>query len=47
MARAPRSEGPASRDAPNVAQRPARLAVGVVSAGRVGSVLGSALARAG
>ncbi|MDQ3886689.1 MAG: DUF2520 domain-containing protein [Actinomycetota bacterium] len=30
-----------------MAQRPARLAVGVVSAGRVGSVLGSALARAG
>src|SRR4051812_22998924 len=27
--------------------RPARLAVGVVSAGRVGSVLGAALARAG
>ena len=27
--------------------RPARLAVGVVSAGRVGAVLGAALARAG
>lgn len=27
--------------------RPARLAVGVVSAGRVGSVLGAALGRAG
>ncbi|MBV8932482.1 MAG: NAD(P)-binding domain-containing protein, partial [Kutzneria sp.] len=27
--------------------RPARLAVGVISAGRVGSVLGAALARAG
>jgi predicted short-subunit dehydrogenase-like oxidoreductase (DUF2520 family) len=29
------------------AERPARLAVGVISAGRVGSVLGAALARAG
>src|SRR5688572_27136657 len=28
-------------------QRPARLAVGVISAGRVGSVLGAALARTG
>jgi predicted short-subunit dehydrogenase-like oxidoreductase (DUF2520 family) len=32
---------------PRSGQRPARLAVGVVSAGRVGSVLGSALAGAG
>lgn len=32
---------------PDVTQRPARLAVGVVSAGRVGSVLGAALAGAG
>ncbi|CAM3047099.1 DUF2520 domain-containing protein [Saccharomonospora xinjiangensis] len=31
----------------HVVTRPARLAVGVVSAGRVGSVLGAALARAG
>lgn len=36
---------PASPDA--VAARPGRLAVGVVGAGRVGSVLGAALARAG
>ncbi|MGH3917141.1 MAG: Rossmann-like and DUF2520 domain-containing protein [Pseudonocardiaceae bacterium] len=40
----PRSGASAARD---VAGRPARLAVGVVSAGRVGSVLGAALARAG
>ncbi|WP_289444702.1 NAD(P)-binding domain-containing protein, partial [Klebsiella pneumoniae] len=31
----------------NDQQRPARLAVGVVGAGRVGAVLGAALARAG
>ena len=47
MATTPRSGGSASRDVSDVAQRPARLAVGVVSAGRVGSVLGSALAGAG
>ncbi|MGH3832949.1 MAG: Rossmann-like and DUF2520 domain-containing protein [Pseudonocardiaceae bacterium] len=40
----PRSDGSASG---GVADRPARLAVGVVSAGRVGSVLGAALSRAG
>lgn len=44
MATRPRSGVLASR---GVAQRPARLAVGVVSAGRVGSVLGAALAGAG
>ena len=32
---------------PGVANRPARLAVGVISAGRVGAVLGAALAAAG
>ena len=32
---------------PGVADRPARLAIGVVSAGRVGSVLGAALSGAG
>ncbi len=38
----------AIRDAsPGATQRPARLSVGVVSAGRVGSVLGAALAGAG
>ncbi|MGH3940791.1 MAG: Rossmann-like and DUF2520 domain-containing protein [Pseudonocardiaceae bacterium] len=40
----PRSGASVSRDA---AGRPARLAVGVVSAGRVGAVLGAALASAG
>lgn len=44
MATRPRSGTFASR---NVTDRPARLAVGVVSAGRVGSVLGAALAVAG
>src|SRR5262249_15473197 len=44
MATRPRSGAFASR---GVADRPARLAVGVVSAGRVGSVLGAALAGAG
>jgi len=44
MATMPRSRPPASVDA---TRRPARLAVGVVSAGRVGSVLGAALAAAG
>jgi predicted short-subunit dehydrogenase-like oxidoreductase (DUF2520 family) len=44
MATRPRSGAVASR---GVAERPARLAVGVVSAGRVGSVLGAALAGAG
>lgn len=44
MATMPRSEASASRD---VADRPARLAVGVVSAGRVGTVLGAALSSAG
>jgi predicted short-subunit dehydrogenase-like oxidoreductase (DUF2520 family) len=34
-------------DAPGVADRPGRFAVGVIGAGRVGSVLGAALARAG
>ena len=34
-------------DLPDAGQRPARLDVGVVGAGRVGSVLGAALARAG
>lgn len=36
-----------SADAPRLAGRPARLAVGVVSAGRVGAVLGAALSAAG
>ncbi|MGH4016499.1 MAG: Rossmann-like and DUF2520 domain-containing protein [Pseudonocardiaceae bacterium] len=40
----PRSGASASKD---VADRPARLAVGVVSAGRVGAVLGAALSGAG
>jgi predicted short-subunit dehydrogenase-like oxidoreductase (DUF2520 family) len=44
MATMPRSGTFASR---GVTHRPARLAVGVVSAGRVGSVLGAALAGAG
>lgn len=44
MATMPRSGTFASRE---VIGRPARLAVGVVSAGRVGSVLGAALAGAG
>ena len=44
MATMPRSGASASRD---VADRPARLAVGVVSAGRVGAVLGAALSGAG
>lgn len=44
MATMPRSSAAATRD---VVNRPARLAVGVVSAGRVGSVLGAALAGAG
>jgi predicted short-subunit dehydrogenase-like oxidoreductase (DUF2520 family) len=47
MATTPRSGKSVSPDGPGVAQRPARLAVGVVSAGRVGAVLGSALAGAG
>src|SRR5258707_771431 len=44
MATMPRSGAAACS---GVTDRPARLAVGVVSAGRVGSVLGSALAGAG
>lgn len=44
MATVPRSAASASKD---VADRPARLAVGVVSAGRVGAVLGAALSGAG
>lgn len=44
MSARPRSGTAASA---GVAERPARLAVGVVSAGRVGSVLGAALAGAG
>jgi predicted short-subunit dehydrogenase-like oxidoreductase (DUF2520 family) len=44
MATMPRSGSSASS---GVADRPARLAVGVVSAGRVGSVLGTALSGAG
>ncbi|MGH3694820.1 MAG: Rossmann-like and DUF2520 domain-containing protein [Pseudonocardiaceae bacterium] len=44
MATMPRSGGAARG---GVVARPARLAVGVVSAGRVGSVLGAALAAAG
>jgi predicted short-subunit dehydrogenase-like oxidoreductase (DUF2520 family) len=44
MATMPRSGSAAS---PGVAGRPARLAVGVVSAGRVGSVLGAAVSGAG
>ncbi|MQA14594.1 MAG: DUF2520 domain-containing protein [Pseudonocardiaceae bacterium] len=47
MATAPGSGVSAPRDVPVATQRPARLAVGVVSAGRVGSVLGAALAGAG
>lgn len=48
MAMSGRSRVPASAgDVAASARRPARLAVGVVSAGRVGSVLGSALACAG
>jgi predicted short-subunit dehydrogenase-like oxidoreductase (DUF2520 family) len=38
---------PAGSPVPDPVARPARLAVGVVSAGRVGSVLGAALAAAG
>jgi predicted short-subunit dehydrogenase-like oxidoreductase (DUF2520 family) len=34
-------------DAPDVADRPGRFAVGVIGTGRVGAVLGAALARAG
>lgn len=43
------SSGPPAATGPGTAavNRPARLAVGVVSAGRVGAVLGAALARAG
>ena len=44
MATMPRSGSAASR---GVSVRPARLAVGVVSAGRVGSVLGAAISGAG
>jgi predicted short-subunit dehydrogenase-like oxidoreductase (DUF2520 family) len=44
MATTPRSGAPVSS---GVTDRPARLAVGVVSAGRVGSVLGAALSGAG
>jgi len=44
MATMPRSGASASRD---VVGRPARLAVGVVSAGRAGAVLGAALSSAG
>ena len=44
MATMPRSGSAASR---GVSARPARLAVGVVSAGRVGSVLGAAISGAG
>jgi predicted short-subunit dehydrogenase-like oxidoreductase (DUF2520 family) len=44
MATMPRPGEPALKD---VADRPARLAVGVVSAGRVGTVLGAALSGAG
>jgi predicted short-subunit dehydrogenase-like oxidoreductase (DUF2520 family) len=44
MATTPRSGAPVSS---GVTDRPARLAVGVVSAGRVGSVLGAALSCAG
>lgn len=44
MAMVPRSGASTSRD---VVDRPARLAVGVVSAGRVGAVLGAALCGAG
>src|SRR5580700_2979112 len=40
----PASPGPASQQLP---PHPARLTVGVVGAGRVGTVLGAALARAG
>lgn len=46
-ARPGRHEPESSVDGSGVTDRPARLAVGVVSAGRVGSVLGAALARAG
>jgi len=38
---------PEARPDPSTSERPARLAVGVVGAGRVGSVLGAALALAG
>ncbi|MGH4021778.1 MAG: Rossmann-like and DUF2520 domain-containing protein [Pseudonocardiaceae bacterium] len=47
MATVPRSGVSAPREVPDATRRPARLAVGVVSAGRVGSVLGAALAGAG
>ncbi|GAA2405591.1 hypothetical protein GCM10010191_11840 [Actinomadura vinacea] len=43
----PSSGTPESDSAPRPADRPARLAVGVVGAGRVGTALGVALARAG
>ena len=38
---------PGSNERAHVSTRPARLSVGIVSAGRVGSVLGAALAQAG
>jgi predicted short-subunit dehydrogenase-like oxidoreductase (DUF2520 family) len=41
------SDHPQDLDPPRAADRPARLAVGVVGVGRVGSVLGAALAVAG
>ncbi len=40
-------DGFAPDDVPDAGQRPARLSVGVVGTGRVGAVLGAALARAG
>jgi predicted short-subunit dehydrogenase-like oxidoreductase (DUF2520 family) len=40
-------EGSAANGVPGASARPARLAVGVISAGRVGAVLGAALARSG
>src|SRR3954471_1459409 len=45
--RADAAAAPRPRDADDVGSRPGRLAVGVVGAGRVGSVLGAALADAG
>ena len=43
----PGSQGAGSRGAGPAARRPARLAVGIIGAGRAGTALGAALARAG
>src|SRR6266568_7242366 len=43
----PESSSPAASNADPAASRPARLAVGIIGAGRAGTALGAALARAG